>query len=141
MASGCRRKVLVLFVEDCEEVRALHTAAFEMAGMSVREAATIADARALLATQTPDLVVMDRELPDGDGFVLAAELKSEAATSSVPIIAFTATHAQRAMIDAHAAGVDGFVQKPCPSSKLVMLARLLLGVMPRHASDVSDASA
>lgn len=135
MSSGFRRKApLVLFVEDCPEVCELHGTALEHAGLLVRQAATIAQAHEMLAIGSPDLIVMDRDLPDGDGFELAARLKSSDETREVLIIGFTASSAPSAMDDAHAAGMDGFIAKPCAPDKLVALTRLLLGPGARDAT-------
>jgi CheY-like chemotaxis protein len=134
MSSGFRRKApIVLFVEDCSEICELHGAALEHAGLLVRRAATIAQACEMLAIGTPDLIVMDRDLPDGDGFELASQLKSSDETRHVLVIGFTASAARSAMNEAHAAGMDGFVVKPCPPQKLVALTRLLLGPGAREA--------
>jgi CheY-like chemotaxis protein len=127
MTSGYLRKVVVLFVEDNEEVRELYVNALVAAGMSVRCARTIDAAEACLETGlVPDLIVMDRELPDGDGFTLASRIKSDRGTANVPIIGFTATAAKEAMEAAHSARLDGFCAKPCPPDKLVSLALMLL---------------
>jgi DNA-binding response OmpR family regulator len=115
--------VLVLFVEDFEEVHDLYAPALEAVGMNVFPARTINEAESALSHVVPDLVVMDRELPDGDGFALASRLKRRHA---VPVIGFTATPISDAMRAAHAAGLDGFVAKPCEPAKLVALARMLL---------------
>jgi DNA-binding response OmpR family regulator len=127
MTSGYLRKVVVLFVEDNEEVRELYMAALIAAGMSVRCARTVDAAEACLESGlVPDLIVMDRELPDGDGFTLAYRIKSDRATSNVPIIGFTATSAKEAMAVAHSARLDGFCAKPCAPDKLVALALMVL---------------
>lgn len=132
MGSGCLRKVVVLFVEDSEEVRDLYVEPLVQAGMSVRCARTIDAAEACLeGGLVPDLIVMDRELPDGDGFALAHRIKSDGATCDVPIIGFTATSAVEAMRAAHAARLDGFCAKPCPPDKLVSLALILLAEAKR----------
>jgi CheY-like chemotaxis protein len=113
MSSGYLRKVVVLFVEDNDEVRDLYVEPLVAAGMSVRSARTIDAAEACLeGGLVPDLIVMDRELPDGDGFALAYRIKCDRTTSSIPIIGFTATSASEAMRAAHTAMLDGFCAKP-----------------------------
>lgn len=135
MPSGYLRKVVVLFVEDSEEVTQLYVEPLVSAGMSVRCARTIDAAEACFENGlVPDLIVMDRELPDGDGFAFAHRLKSDLATSAVPIIGFTATSATEAMQAAHSAQLDGFCAKPCAPDKLVSLALILLGEAKRAAS-------
>jgi CheY-like chemotaxis protein len=99
--------------------------------MVVREVASIGDALEALTLTPPDLVVMDRELPDGDGFELAARIKEDPVTSHVLVIGFTAGPTRDAMTAAHAAGMDGFVAKPCQASKLLGLAQGLLSEVAR----------
>jgi DNA-binding response OmpR family regulator len=135
MSSGYLRKVVVLFVEDSDEVRELYVEALVRAGMSVRCARTIDAAEACLEDGlVPDLVIMDRELPDGDGFGLAYRMKSDRSTCAVPIIGFTATPPVDAMRAAHSARLDGFVAKPCPPDKLVSLALMLLAEAKRAST-------
>ena len=135
MTSGYLRKVVVLFVEDNDEVRELYVEPLVAAGMSVRSARTIDAAEACLEGGfVPDLIVMDRELPDGDGFALAYRIKSDRATAAVPIIGFTATHAAEAMRAAHSAMLDGFCAKPCAPDKLVSLALVLISQAKRASA-------
>lgn len=135
MASGVRRKApVVLFVEDCPEVCELHGIALQEAGLLVRVAHSIEAAREALSLVTPDVIVMDRDLPDGDGFAFACALREHATTRDVPLIAFTASPPRGAMDDAHAAGMHGFVAKPCPPAKLVALVRVLLAAPARDAT-------
>lgn len=135
MSSGYLRKVVVLFVEDSEEVRDLFAEPLVRAGMSVRCARTIDAAEACLESGlVPDLIVMDRELPDGDGFTFAYRIKCDRATSAIPIIGFTATAAGEAMRAAHTALLDGFCAKPCPPDKLVSLALMLLAEAKRASA-------
>jgi CheY-like chemotaxis protein len=140
MTSGYLRKVVVLFVEDNDEVRDLYVEPLVRAGMSVRCARTIDAAEACLeGGLVPDLIVMDRELPDGDGFTLAHRIKGDHATADVPIIGFTATSATEAMRAAHSAGLDGFCAKPCAPDKLVSLALILLGEAKRSSASGTGA--
>lgn len=127
MSSGYLRKVVVLFVEDSDEVRELYVEPLVRAGMSVRCARTIDAAEACIeGGLVPDLIIMDRELPDGDGFTLAYRIKSDRTTCDVPIIGFTATSATEAVRAAHSARLDGFCAKPCSPDKLISLALVLL---------------
>ncbi len=59
-----------------------------------------------------DVIFLDLGLPDGDGYQVLAELKSEAAFKQVPIIAVTARDPGTEMDKARAAGFGGFLGKP-----------------------------
>ena len=81
----------------------------------------------IAADATPDLILMDLGMPDIDGWECARRLKTEVATSAIPIIALTA----HAMLDdrqkALEAGCDDFDTKPINFSGLLDKMNRLLG--------------
>jgi len=81
----------------------------------------------IAADATPDLILMDLGMPDIDGWECARRLKTEVATSAIPIIALTA----HAMLDdrqkALDAGCDDFDTKPINFSGLLDRMNRLLG--------------
>jgi len=91
----------------------------EDAGWQVERAGSGADLRDLMAGgATPDLVLLDMNLPDASGLELAALLRVQPRLRAVPIIAVTA-HAMRGdrqhFLDA---GCDGYVAKPIERERL-----------------------
>ena len=124
----------VLVVDDFDDTRLLLRTWLERRGFRVIEAENGLQAIDQAETQSPDLIIMDRELPDGDGFSFAYRIKSDRATCRIPIIGFTATPLNEAMRAAHSSGLDGFCAKPCPSEKLVSLALMLLGQAARASA-------
>lgn len=64
----------ILLLEDEDSIRSALTRACERDGHTVRPAACLAEARAILATWTPELAVSDLKLPDGDGLDLVGSL-------------------------------------------------------------------
>jgi len=67
---------------------------------------------AMAASERPDLVLMDVQLPGQDGLSLTRELKAEAATAKIPIVALTA-HAMTGDRElALLAGCAGYIAKP-----------------------------
>src|SRR5205823_6181928 len=119
-ASGVRAKArLVLIVEDDPEIRTLYGGALRAAGLHAEKVTTVDAALDVTSRITPDAIVLDRHLPDGDGWDVARRLKSRDATRHVPIIAFT-SHQQRSDVaGAIAAGCDAFVAKPCDPATLI----------------------
>lgn len=116
---GRAKEFVVLFVEDSGEARELYGGAIRDAGLRVDEAATVGRAMEIMPNLAPDLVLLDRDLPDGDGFEVARRLKSASATKHIPIVAFT-SHGESADVRAAAAaGCDAFLTKPCAPSLLV----------------------
>jgi signal transduction histidine kinase/DNA-binding response OmpR family regulator len=96
----------VWVVEDDEHARDLLRRGLEREGWAVRDAATVAGARALAAGPPPDLVLLDLLLPDGTGFDLLDALGDD-----VPVVVLTAkdvTDAERRRLNGH---VEAVLQK------------------------------
>jgi two-component system, cell cycle response regulator DivK len=103
---------LILIVEDNPGSLMLATVALEIEGFTVAGAESAEQARALLAHSTPDLVLMDIQLPDTDGLEFTKELKADPATAGIPVVALTAHAMPLHERAARAAGCVGFIAKP-----------------------------
>jgi CheY-like chemotaxis protein len=84
------------------------------------------DSLALIAKERPDLVLMDLNLPDIDGWVVTRWLKADPATADIPVIALTAHAMSGDREKALAAGCDEFDTKPIDFDRLVRKMRTLL---------------
>jgi two-component system KDP operon response regulator KdpE len=117
----------VLLVEDEELNRVLVRAILARAtdeavrGAALTEATTLATAREALASVPVDVVLLDLNLPDGNGLTLAAELATVAAAGRPEVIALTASVLPQDRAAAMAAGCDGFLDKPYAAADLVRL--------------------
>jgi CheY-like chemotaxis protein len=99
-------------VEDNEANQMLVRAVLELEGFRVEVAGSATEARDVLKDSTPDLVLMDVQLPGEDGLSFTRRLKAEAATERIPVIALTA-HAMTGDKDqAISAGCAGYISKP-----------------------------
>lgn len=76
---------------------------------SVGTAASLEKARALLATASPDVVLIDHRLPDGDGVAAIVELRHVAPDARFVVL--TASTADAVLVAAIEAGASGFVSK------------------------------
>ena len=123
---------VVLFVEDDPAIRLLCRATLERAPVGqapiarVVVAPDLQTARRLVATEQPDVVVLDVRLPDGNGLDLARELgaRSDSARPKVIIASASVLPAERT--EALAAGAETFLAKPYrPSELLETIERLL----------------
>jgi len=103
---------LALVVDDNELNVELATFLLEADGWTVTTAADGPAALAQVAHARPDLILMDIQLPGMDGLALTRRLKSDPATSSIPIIAFTAYAMKGDEQRMRAAGCDGYISKP-----------------------------
>ena len=103
---------LILIVEDNEANQLLESAVLELEGFAVVLAGSAPEALDVLRSMTPDLILMDFQLPGLDGLSLTRQLKDDPATAAIPVIALTA-HAMRGDRDqALGAGCAGYIAKP-----------------------------
>jgi CheY-like chemotaxis protein len=135
LSSGLRSKVhVVLLVEDNADLRELYGNALRESGILVNEVVTVSEAIAIGERLRPDLVLLDRGLPDGDGWDVARALKASEGTRHIPIVAFT-SHRERSDVEgALVAGCDAFLEKGCSADSLVRHVRGMLG-MPLDGRD------
>ncbi len=108
----------VMVVEDNEKNRKLMRVILKAKGFSVIEATTGEEALNILKNQKPDIILMDIQLPGVDGLTLTKQIKADATSSAIPIIAVTA-HAMKGdeqkILDA---GCDGYISKPVNTQEL-----------------------
>ncbi len=110
----------VLIVEDQPDVAAVMSALVGQMGHETVVAPAGNDAiRACLRTR-PDLVLMDIELPDIDGYELTKRLKSQFDLRNVPVWMVTSLSDNKFKRDA--AGMTGYLQKPVSASGLELRA-------------------
>jgi DNA-binding response OmpR family regulator len=101
-------KIDVLQVEDDPDF-AEYVAGVLGPDYSVRHATTAAAARRAIRAEDPDLIVLDLILPDADGLVLCADLRSE---TTAPILICSATVRRRDAALGLRLGADAFMAKP-----------------------------
>jgi two-component system, cell cycle response regulator DivK len=103
---------LVLIVDDNERNRRLSGEVLRAAGFRTIEAATGAAGIALAADRMPDVILLDIELPDMNGADVARELRREARTARIPVVA----HSARPYVGEDdrllEAGFVGYLEKP-----------------------------
>ncbi len=118
----------ILLVEDEELNRTLVKAVLARAqvaavrGAEIVDASTIAGARERLGAEDIDLVLLDMNLPDGNGLTLASELAAGTVTPGRPrpvVVAVTASVLPQDRAAALEAGCDGFLDKPYAAADLV----------------------
>jgi two-component system KDP operon response regulator KdpE len=148
MTAATQPRQRILLVEDEELNRTLVRAVLTRAGneavraAEVLEAPTLAAAREKLGTADVDVVLLDMNLPDGNGLTLAGEIAAAQPASErarPAVIAVTASVLPQERAAALAAGCDGFLDKPYAAADLVsVVAEHLAGRAPSVARPDGD---
>lgn len=102
----------VLVVDDNAINIDLVSFVLDLGGFEVSAAADAPAALALIAKRQPALILMDIQLPGVDGVVLTQQLKADAATRQIVIVAFTAYAMKDDQAKLLAAGFDHYLAKP-----------------------------
>jgi two-component system cell cycle response regulator len=107
----------VLIVDD--NAMNLKLAAFTLAqaGYDVHTAVDGEGMRSVLQRIVPQLILMDVQLPDGNGYDLTRELRADRRTRDIIVVALTAQALVGEAANARAAGCDGFISKPIDTAR------------------------
>ena len=102
----------ILYIEDNPDNRLLIRRVLQAEGYEVVEAIDGPTGMQRAAEVQPDLILMDINLPEIDGYEVTARLKQLPGLSRIPIIAVTANVMKGDREKTLAAGCDGYIQKP-----------------------------
>jgi CheY-like chemotaxis protein len=116
----------ILLVEDNEMNRDMLSRRLSRNGFEIVIAVDGGEGVAKAASEKPDLILMDMSLPVMDGWEATRRVKSDAATSSIPVIALTAHALVQDREKAMAAGCDDFDTKPVELPRLLEKIKRLL---------------
>lgn len=108
----------ILYIEDNPENRLLVRRILEAEGFSVLEATDGPSGLASAAQMRPDLILLDINLPEIDGYDLARRFRNTPGLQQVPILAITANVMQGDRERTLEAGCDGYIQKPIDVDRL-----------------------
>lgn len=114
-----KRPLLVLVVDDSVTVRKVTSRLLERNGMNVLTAKDGIDAMAVLEEHTPDLMLLDIEMPRMDGFEVAIQVRDDPRLMRMPIIMITSRTGQKHRDRAMAIGVNDYLGKPYQESVLL----------------------
>ena len=129
----------ILYVDDDPANRRAFSLVLRHAGFDTREAATGGDALRL-AAERPDLIILDVNLPDIDGFEVCRRIKAHPATSSIPVLHMSAVYV-RTEDKTHGleGGADGYLTKPVEPAEVVATVHSLLRI--HRAEEAARAAA
>ena len=125
---------LVLIVEDFDDAREMYAEYLEFSGLRTAAAADALKGLQLAEELQPSVILMDAALPGLSGWDAIRRLKSNPATSGIPVLMLTGHVLGDARERALAVGADGFIPKPCLPDEL---ARQILTLLRKEQrSDV-----
>lgn len=102
----------ILYIEDNVENRVLVKRVLEVEGYVVLEADDGPSGMRIAKQEVPDLILMDINLPEVDGYEMTARLRQVPSLVGVPIVALTAYVLKGDRERSLEAGCDGYIQKP-----------------------------
>ena len=105
-------RAMILIVEDNEANRLLAGAVLEREGYRVEMAGNAEEALQKLVNGSPDLILMDVQMPGMDGLTLTRRLKGDARTADIPVVALTALAMMGDRERTLEAGCSGYISKP-----------------------------
>jgi two-component system cell cycle response regulator DivK len=123
---------LILIVEDNEKNRKLVRDVLQWKGYRTIEAETAEIGLALAREASPVLILMDIQLPGMNGIDALAELRADAATRSIPVVAVTASAMMQDRQRILGAGFDAYQSKPIEVRGFLELVSTLVAASPRE---------
>lgn len=121
--SGSAEQAKLLVVDDDKGLRETLADFFEMEGYHTAQAANVAEARTQLSRSEPDLLLLDINMPGGDGLTFAAEMRSR---SAIPIIILSGKGAMVDRVVGLEVGADDYLAKPFELRELLARVRAVL---------------
>lgn len=119
-------KAQILVVEDQAVTADLILEVLKAEGYDAQAVDTLAKARARLKKAPPELMILDRSLPDGDGVDLLAEVRVDEKLTGLPVIILTAQKDVADKIAGLRTGADDYVAKPFNTEELAARVEALL---------------
>ena len=116
----------ILVIEDTEDNRQIIRDLLSSVGYELIEAMDGAEGVALAQSQHPDLILMDIQLPEIDGYEAARRIRAVPELAKVPIIAVTSYALSGDEAKTREAGCDGYVAKPFSPRQLLSKVREFL---------------
>jgi len=130
--SGSRRP-LILIVDDMPDIRDMYAQYLSGEGFRPEQASNGFEALSKATVMGPDVIVMDLNLPELDGWEATRRLKANDLTRCIPVIALTGLSISHSKAAALEAGCDGFLTKPCyPDALAGEIRRVLRGWRRSH---------
>ncbi len=117
--TSSNEQTTIMYVEDNPDNRILVRRILMSENYAILEAVNAADALNILKNARPDLILMDINMPDMDGYTLTTKIRSMPGFERIPILALTANVMRGDKEKTLEAGCDGYIQKPLDIDQLI----------------------
>lgn len=121
----------ILVIEDDHFFLELVKLHLLMSGYTVQAAKDPAEGLRAIAESSPDLVLLDLDLPYMSGFEVLGALRADPAYREIPVIVITGRTDGESHARCHNLGIDGFLTKPLDGNKLIEATAAALGARPK----------
>ncbi|NIR64017.1 MAG: response regulator [candidate division Zixibacteria bacterium] len=111
----------ILFIDDDPYTLATYQKAVEIFGHQALIASTATEAIDLMIDEVLDLIILDKNMPDMDGFELLSQIKDRKIVNTTPIVMISADPKELVMDQALQAGATAYVSKPIRLDTLMKL--------------------
>ncbi len=102
----------ILYIEDNLDNRTLVRRVLMAEGYNIIEAGSAGEALNIIVSDHPDLILMDINMPEIDGYTLTSKIKNMSGYEDIPIVALTANVMRGDREKSLEVGCDGYIQKP-----------------------------
>jgi DNA-binding response OmpR family regulator len=117
----------ILLVDDEPSIVKMVGKRLQIEGFEVVVAMDGEEALAKVASEKPDLVILDFMLPKKNGYEVCSALKADPQMQSIPVLLFTAKAMEPGLGPGAGCGANGYVRKPFQSAELLTTIKSLLG--------------
>ena len=128
----------VLIIEDEPDIRKTIDYNLTKESFKVVQAGSIEEGEKALASNQIDVIILDLMLPDGSGFTLCRDIKSDDKTKHIPIIILTAKTEEVDRVVGFELGADDYVTKPFSVRELILRVKAILKRGPTSNNNSED---
>jgi two-component system alkaline phosphatase synthesis response regulator PhoP len=126
LSVGAVNRPNILVVDDDPHLLELVRFSLEQKGYAVRIGGTGADALRMAQESTPDLIILDGNMPVMDGLDALKKLRTSKKTEKIPVIMLTMRSHQVDMISGYRFGAQDYLTKPIATEQLLVSVKKLL---------------
>jgi CheY-like chemotaxis protein len=120
-------KKTIMIIEDNPLNMKLTAELLRIGGFDLIKAVDGKSAFEILRQTIPDLIVLDLQLPDIDGFEVMKKIRSDEKTKTIKVVAVTASVMKEDEEQVAEAGFDGYIAKPINTREFVKQIKAILG--------------